>query len=40
VPAGAAEAGVRVGLAPYNDDAEIDRLLTGLADFLAPSTGG
>ncbi|WP_206445636.1 cysteine desulfurase-like protein [Agrococcus sp. KRD186] len=29
-----AEAGVRVGLAPYNDDAEIDRLLTGLADFL------
>ena len=28
------EAGMRVGLAPYNDDAEIDRLLTGLDDFL------
>ncbi|GEK79708.1 cysteine desulfurase-like protein [Agrococcus baldri] len=28
------EAGVRVGLAPYNDDAEVDRLLTGLADCL------
>ncbi|WP_405216944.1 cysteine desulfurase-like protein [Agrococcus sp. Ld7] len=28
------DGGVRVGLAPYNDDAEIDRLLTGLADFL------
>ena len=27
-------AGVRVGLAPYNDDAEIDRLLTGLAEIL------
>ncbi|WP_072312859.1 cysteine desulfurase-like protein [Agrococcus sp. Marseille-P2731] len=29
------DAGMRVGLVPYNDDAEIDRLLTGLADFLA-----
>lgn len=29
------DGGMRVGLAPYNDDAEIDRLLTGLADFLA-----
>lgn len=28
-------AGLRIGLAPYNDDAEIDRLLQGLADFLA-----
>jgi cysteine desulfurase family protein (TIGR01976 family) len=26
--------GLRVGLAPYNDAAEIDRLLEGLADFL------
>lgn len=29
------DAGLRVGLAPYNDDAEIDRLLQALADFLA-----
>ncbi|WP_413316679.1 cysteine desulfurase-like protein [Agrococcus sp. 1P02AA] len=28
------DAGMRVGLVPYNDDAEIDRLLRGLADFL------
>lgn len=28
------DAGLRVGLAPYNDDAEIDRLLTALEDFL------
>ena len=27
-------AGLRIGLAPYNDDAEIDRLLEALADFL------
>ncbi|MFT3969677.1 MAG: aminotransferase class V-fold PLP-dependent enzyme [Micropruina sp.] len=29
------EAGLRVGLAPYNTDAEIDRLLDGLDAFLA-----
>lgn len=29
------ERGLRVGLAPYNDDAEIDRLLAALADALA-----
>ncbi|MGX1702782.1 cysteine desulfurase-like protein [Microbacterium sp. NPDC055357] len=28
------DAGVRVGLAPYNDDAEIDRLIEALDDFL------
>ncbi|MCI3275136.1 cysteine desulfurase-like protein [Streptomyces cylindrosporus] len=27
--------GLRVGLAPYNDMEDVDRLLTGLADFLA-----
>jgi selenocysteine lyase/cysteine desulfurase len=27
--------GLRVGLAPYNDVADVDRLLEGLADFLA-----
>ncbi len=27
-------AGLRIGLAPYNDDAEIDRLLEALGDFL------
>ncbi|OIJ62766.1 cysteine desulfurase-like protein [Streptomyces mangrovisoli] len=26
--------GLRVGLAPYNDTSDVDRLLTGLADFL------
>ncbi|WP_034271949.1 cysteine desulfurase-like protein [Actinospica robiniae] len=26
--------GLRVGLAPYNDEADVDRLLTGLTDFL------
>ena len=26
--------GLRVGLAPYNDSQDVDRLLTGLADFL------
>ncbi|WP_329239745.1 cysteine desulfurase-like protein [Streptomyces canus] len=26
--------GLRVGLAPYNDSADVDRLLTGLTDFL------
>lgn len=30
----AVDAGIRVGLAPYNDDAEIDRLITGLSDAL------
>jgi len=27
--------GLRIGLAPYNDDADVDRLLAGLAEFLA-----
>ncbi|KUN17061.1 cysteine desulfurase [Streptomyces antibioticus] len=27
--------GLRIGLAPYNDADDVDRLLTGLADFLA-----
>lgn len=29
------DAGVRVGVAPYTDDADVDRLLTGLTDFFA-----
>lgn len=29
------DAGLRVGVAPYTDDADIDRLLTGLTDFFA-----
>lgn len=28
------DSGMRVGLAAYNDDSEVDRLLTGLGDFL------
>src|SRR4051794_31859901 len=28
--------GLRAGLAPYPDEDDVDRLLTGLADFLAP----
>ena len=32
------DAGMRVGLAPYNDHADVDRLLDGLADFLASPT--
>jgi cysteine desulfurase family protein (TIGR01976 family) len=28
------DGGLRVGLAPYNNDEDVDRLLTGLADFL------
>jgi selenocysteine lyase/cysteine desulfurase len=27
--------GLRIGLAPYNDDADVDRLLAGLRDWLA-----
>jgi selenocysteine lyase/cysteine desulfurase len=27
--------GLRVGLAPYNDDADVDRLLAGLTEFTA-----
>jgi selenocysteine lyase/cysteine desulfurase len=27
--------GLRVGLAPYNDDTDVDRLLAGLGEFLA-----
>jgi selenocysteine lyase/cysteine desulfurase len=26
--------GLRIGLAPYNDDADVDRLLAGLREFL------
>lgn len=29
--------GLRVGLAPYTDDEDVDRLLAGLADFLDPA---
>ncbi|MER6983283.1 cysteine desulfurase-like protein [Streptomyces carpinensis] len=29
--------GLRVGLAPYTDDEDVDRLLEGLADFLRPA---
>ncbi|WP_114203224.1 cysteine desulfurase-like protein [Janibacter anophelis] len=29
------DAGIRVGVAPYTDDSDVDRLLTGLADALA-----
>lgn len=29
------DSGMRVGLAPYTDDSDVDRLLTGLGDFLA-----
>lgn len=31
-------AGLRIGLAPYNDDADIDRLVTALSDFLNAGT--
>ena len=31
----AEQGGLRVGLAPYTDDEDVDRLLAGLADFLA-----
>jgi selenocysteine lyase/cysteine desulfurase len=27
--------GLRIGLAPYNDDADVDRLLAGLGEFTA-----
>jgi len=27
--------GLRIGLAPYNSDADVDRLLAGLAEFLS-----
>ena len=29
--------GLRVGLAPYTDDGEVDRLLAALAEFVAPA---
>ena len=29
------DSGMRVGLAPYTDDSDVDRLLTGLREFLA-----
>jgi len=28
--------GLRIGLAPYNDDTDVDRLLAGLAEFFSP----
>ena len=31
---GLGEGGLRVGLAPYNDDSDVDRLLTGLTKFV------
>jgi selenocysteine lyase/cysteine desulfurase len=31
----ALEAPRRLGLAPYNDDTDVDRLLAGLREFLA-----
>ena len=31
---GLPDGGLRVGLAPYNDDADVERLLTGLAEFV------
>jgi cysteine desulfurase family protein (TIGR01976 family) len=31
---GLPDGGLRVGLSPYNDDADVDRLLAGLADFV------
>jgi selenocysteine lyase/cysteine desulfurase len=31
---GLPDGGLRIGLAPYTDDSDVDRLLTGLADFL------
>lgn len=35
------EDGLRIGLAPYNDDADVDRLLDGLrAALAAPARGG
>ncbi|HEX4727608.1 MAG TPA: cysteine desulfurase-like protein [Jatrophihabitans sp.] len=33
---GLPDGGLRIGLAPYTDDSDVDRLLTGLADFLMP----
>ena len=29
------DSGLRIGLAAYNDDAEVDRLLEGLGDFFS-----
>ncbi len=31
---GLPDGGLRIGLAPYTDDSDVDRLLTGLADFV------
>jgi selenocysteine lyase/cysteine desulfurase len=31
---GLADGGLRIGLAPYNDDSDVDRLLDGLAKFV------
>ncbi|MEU9455874.1 cysteine desulfurase-like protein [Streptomyces sp. NPDC048277] len=31
--------GLRIGLAPYNSTEDVDRLLTGLSDFLTPGRG-
>jgi selenocysteine lyase/cysteine desulfurase len=35
---GLPDGGLRIGLAPYTDDSDVDRLLTGITDFL-DSTG-
>lgn len=36
----AIDEGLRIGVAPYNDDADVDRLLDGLAAFLAQPNAG
>jgi cysteine desulfurase family protein (TIGR01976 family) len=33
-----AAGGLRIGLSPYNDDTDVDRLLDGLADFTKPDS--
>jgi cysteine desulfurase family protein (TIGR01976 family) len=35
---GLPEGGLRIGLAPYTDDSDVDRLLTGIADFLGSTS--
>lgn len=35
---GLPDGGLRIGLAPYTDDSDVDRLLTGIADFLSSTS--
>jgi cysteine desulfurase family protein (TIGR01976 family) len=35
---GLPDGGLRIGLAPYTDDSDVDRLLTGIADFLGSTS--